>query len=139
MLRALSPWEGQKYGMTFRSSPMDTHHTEEYLAFVAPQPTPILSRLLPAAIPQRLAVWDVNDAMAQITLHVLSTSPKGTCPVCAAVAQRVHSRYGRTLAELPWGTWRVTWQLRVRKFLVVYELRAGNESGLLPVSLPALD
>ncbi len=43
-------------------------------------------------------------------------SPTGSCPVCAKVAQRVHSRYKRTLADLPWGTWRITWQLRVRKF-----------------------
>jgi transposase len=32
------------------------------------------------------------------------------------MTQRVHSRYERRLADLPWGTWRVTWQLGVRKF-----------------------
>ena len=28
----------------------------------------------------------------------------------------MHSRYGRTLADLPWSGYRVTWRLRVRKF-----------------------
>jgi transposase len=32
------------------------------------------------------------------------------------MTQRVHSHYARTLADLPWGTYRVTWRLRVRKF-----------------------
>jgi transposase len=49
-------------------------------------------------------------------LQITSTSLRVPCPGCAQMAQRVHSRYKRTLADLPWGTWRVTWQLRVRKF-----------------------
>jgi transposase len=39
------------------------------------------------------------------------------CPVCAAFTSRGHSRYTRTLADLPWGVARVQWQLRVRKFV----------------------
>ena len=38
------------------------------------------------------------------------------CPGCNAPARHVHSRYTRTLADLPWSGDRVTWQLRVRKF-----------------------
>jgi transposase len=72
--------------------------------------------LLPAAISLRLEAWDVDDTAAQITLHALSMSPTGSCPVCAKVTQRVHSRYKRTLADLPWGAWRITWQLHVQKF-----------------------
>jgi transposase len=53
--------------------------------------------------------------MAQNTLHVLSRSPTLACPVWAKVAPRVPSRYKRTRADLPWGTWRITWPLRVRK------------------------
>jgi transposase len=47
------------------------------------------------------------------------TSPQQVvpCPVCAVFTPRVHSRYTRTLANLPWGTARVRWQLRVRKFV----------------------
>jgi len=72
--------------------------------------------LLPGAIPLRLEAWDVEDATAQITLQITSTAPRVPCPGCARVTQRLHSHYTRTLADLPWGTWRVTWQLRVRKF-----------------------
>jgi transposase len=49
-------------------------------------------------------------------LHITSTSLRVPCPGCARMTQRVHSRYERTLADLPWGHWRVTWQLRGRKF-----------------------
>jgi transposase len=52
-----------------------------------------------------------------MTLHVISTQQVVPCPVCAVFTARVHSRYTRTLADLPWGTTRVRWQLRVRKFV----------------------
>ena len=48
-----------------------------------------------------------------------STQQVVPCPVCAACTPRVHSRYTRTLADLPWGTARVRWQLRVRKFVCI--------------------
>ena len=48
-----------------------------------------------------------------------STQQVVPCPVCAAFTPRVHSRYTRTLADLPWGTARVQWQLRVRKFVCI--------------------
>ena len=46
-----------------------------------------------------------------------STQQIVPCPVCAVCTRRVHSRYTRTLADLPWGTTRVRWQLCVRKFV----------------------
>jgi transposase len=52
-----------------------------------------------------------------VTLHVTSTQRLVPCPVCAVFTARVHSRYTRTLADLPWGTAHVRWQLRVRKFM----------------------
>jgi transposase len=48
---------------------------------------------------------------------VTSTQQVVPCPVCAVFTPRVHSRYTRTLADLPWGTARVRWQLLVRKFV----------------------
>jgi transposase len=48
---------------------------------------------------------------------VTSTQQVAPCPVCAVFTPRVHSRYTRTLADLPWGTARVRWQLRVRTFV----------------------
>ena len=46
-----------------------------------------------------------------------STQQVVPCPGCAVFTPRVHSRYTRTLADLPWGVARVRWQLRVRKFI----------------------
>ena len=46
-----------------------------------------------------------------------STQQVVPCPVCAVCTRRVHSRYTRTLTDLPWGTTRVRWQLCVRKFV----------------------
>jgi transposase len=39
------------------------------------------------------------------------------CPGGAVFTPRVHSRYTRTLADVPWGVAPVRWQLRVRKFV----------------------
>jgi transposase len=38
------------------------------------------------------------------------------CPLCSTPAYRIHSRYERTLADLPWAQYRVRLQLRVRKW-----------------------
>lgn len=37
------------------------------------------------------------------------------CPLCGRRSKRIHSRYERTLADLPWGTHAVTIRLRVRR------------------------
>jgi len=65
----------------------------------------------------RLEACDVDDTTAQITLRVQSTQTNAPCPLCATPARRIHSDYGRTLADLPWAQYRVCLQLRVRKWL----------------------
>jgi transposase len=72
--------------------------------------------LLPDATVLRLEACEVDDPTAQITLRVQSTQPCAPCPLCATPAQRIHSDYGRTLADLPWAQYRVCLQLRVRKW-----------------------
>ena len=64
----------------------------------------------------RLEACDVDDTTAQITLRVQSTQTNAPCPLCATPARRIHSDYGRTLADLPWAQYRVCLQLRVRKW-----------------------
>jgi transposase len=59
----------------------------------------------------------MDDTTAQITLRVQSTQTRAPCPLCATPARRLHSDYGRTLADLPWAQYRVCLQLRVRKWL----------------------
>jgi transposase len=64
----------------------------------------------------RLEACDVDDTTAQSTLRVQSTQTNAPCPLCATPARRIHSDYGRTLADLPWAQYRVCLQLRVRKW-----------------------
>src|SRR5262245_58990166 len=64
----------------------------------------------------RLEACAVDDTTAQITLRVQSTQISAPCPLCTTPARRIHSDYGRTLADLPWAHYRVSLQLRVRKW-----------------------
>jgi transposase len=73
------------------------------------------SRLLPVPIGVRLEAWDVDQARAEIALTLTSRQGASRCPLCAVPARRVHSRYRRTLADLPWGTYAVRLRLGVRK------------------------
>src|SRR5262249_9569860 len=73
-------------------------------------------RLLPDATLLRLEACDVDDTTAQITLRVQSTQTRAPCPLCATPARRIHSAYGRTLADLPWAQYRVCLHLRVRQW-----------------------
>jgi transposase len=72
--------------------------------------------LFPDATVLRLEACEVDDTTAQITLRVQSTQTSAPCPLCATPARRIHSDYGRTLADLPWAQYRVCLQLRVRKW-----------------------
>jgi len=72
--------------------------------------------LLPDATTLRLDACQVDSPAAQITLRVRSTQATASCPLCATPARRIHSDYGRTLADLPWAQYRVYLQLRVRKW-----------------------
>jgi len=75
-----------------------------------------LTRFLPDVTTLALEAWHVDDAATQLTLHVTSTQACVPCPLCHVRTSRVHSRYTRTLADLPWGAYVVRAQLRVRKF-----------------------
>jgi transposase len=72
--------------------------------------------LLPDATRLRLEACYVDDTAAQITLRVHSTQATAPCPLCDTPAQHIHSRYERTLADLPWAQYCVRLQLRVRKW-----------------------
>jgi transposase len=89
---------------------------EEETAFISTPATTVLVRLLPDATALRLEACQVDTTAAQITLRVHSTQASAPCPVCITPAQRIHSHYERTLADLPWAAYRVCLQLRVRKW-----------------------
>jgi len=92
------------------------HPWQKEPAFVSTPATIVLTRLLPDATRLHLEACDVDDTTAQITLRVRSTQTRAPCPLCATPARRIHSDYGRPLADLPWAQYRVCLQLRVRKW-----------------------
>jgi len=100
--------------------PSSTYTERIYLVKVVSllgmEDTTFLIRFLPDAIPLHLDSWQLDDTASLITLHVTSTQRDVPCPVCTVRTHRLHSRYTRMLADLPWGPARVRWQLRVRKF-----------------------
>jgi transposase len=89
---------------------------QEKSAFVSTPATTVLARLLPDATVLCLEACQVDDVKAQITLRVRSAQAAVPCLRCDTPAQRIHSRYERTLADLPWAQYRVQLQLRVRKW-----------------------
>src|SRR3989441_869653 len=89
---------------------------EEEPTFIATETPDVLACLLPEATTLRLAACHVDTTAAQITLQVRSTQASVPCPLCDTPARRIHSRYTRTLADLPWADYRVRLQLRVRKW-----------------------
>jgi len=97
--------------------PQRPHPWKKEPAFVSIPATTVLTRLFPDATMRRLEACDVDDTTAQSTLRVQSTQTNAPWALCATPARRIHSDYGRTLADLPWAQYRVCLQLRVRKWL----------------------
>jgi transposase len=52
--------------------------------------------------PTRLHLLSVSTDLAGITLHLRTCSNTACCPACGSPSARVHSRYRRMLADLPW-------------------------------------
>jgi len=60
----------------------------------------------------------MDSAFAELTLAVAaaSTATEAACPMCGSLSQRVHSRYRRTIADLPFGGRICVLRLVVRRF-----------------------
>ena len=70
--------------------------------------------LLPDAPGFRLDAIATDDQT--ILLTMTSTQPTAACPVCADSSAHIHSRYQRTVRDLPWAGHAVRVQLAVRRF-----------------------
>jgi transposase len=66
--------------------------------------------------PDRLHLTGLSADTQAITLTVCTTGQTAACPACGGGSARVHSRYTRTLADLPWQGVPVRVRLRVRRF-----------------------
>jgi transposase len=75
----------------------------------------LLSCLLPDTCHVRLETWSLEPAQSAITITLHARQPSPPCPLCGRRARRVHSRYERTLADLPWGEYAATIRLKIRR------------------------
>src|SRR5688572_11942972 len=79
-----------------------------------PSTRTLATNLLPPG--HGLQLRDVWIGPDQIVATLEATASRGTCPRCGTWSTGVHSRYQRTIADLPWGGLSVRLHLRVRKF-----------------------
>ena len=75
----------------------------------------MLKRLLPL-IPAGLQVQQVLPGPDHITILTTPRQTSAPCPDCAMPSRRVHSRYRRVLADLPWQGRPVTLRIDARRF-----------------------
>ena len=68
------------------------------------------------SLPLGLDIESVSLSEEQLVVSVIARCPSGRCPLCQQEAARVHSRYRRTVADLPSGGRRVVLSLLMRKF-----------------------
>jgi transposase len=68
------------------------------------------------SLPEGLHVEWVEPQGAHLSVGVVSTCPSSCCPLCAQASSQVHSRYQRTLRDVPCGDRKVVLHLSVRKF-----------------------
>src|SRR6266581_10630 len=65
----------------------------------------LIEWLLPASL--GLRVQQLMVTSDELMLIMASSRSEACCPLCKQKTQRMHSRYTRTLQDLPWGTLRV--------------------------------
>lgn len=66
--------------------------------------------------PTCLHLRRLDASTTAITAMVTTTSEEAECPLCHRRSARIHSRYVRTVADLPWMGYAVRLELHVRRF-----------------------
>jgi transposase len=82
-----------------------------------------------------LAVTAVSITPDFILIAATSTNPTGACPACGAPSDRVHSRYTRTVADLPFRDRPAVLRITVRRFRCP---NAGCERSIFCERIPEL-
>jgi transposase len=81
-------------------------------------PTDHLDKLIEWLVPasEGLRMQQLLVASDGLTLVLASTRAEACCPLCGQATTRVHSRYQRTLQDLPWGHLHVCLRVQVHRF-----------------------
>ena len=72
--------------------------------------------------PKCLRLECIVSGSQLITLIVTTIRPLAACPACGQASKRIHSRYERKVADLPWNGVAVCLRLRSRKFFCTNDL-----------------
>ena len=72
------------------------------------------STLLPCI--DGIEIDSITAQHAAIVVRLSTVALSAACPLCGRLSERVHSRYERTLTDLPWNRITVRLHLRTRKF-----------------------
>jgi transposase len=79
-------------------------------------PDDLIRLLLPHPADLALTTLDLDLERHQVVIAATSVRAEGTCPHCNVPSLRPHSRYQRTIADLPWADFTVRIELTVRKW-----------------------
>ena len=68
-------------------------------------------------LPDGLMIDSVRLSDTGLVVQVTCVLPQASCPLCQSPSERIHSSYGRTVADVPCGGRHVRLALTVRKFV----------------------
>ncbi|WP_074797649.1 transposase family protein [Devosia psychrophila] len=68
-------------------------------------------------IPAGLVVASITETEAEIVVLARAAEPEGLCPLCGIRSRRIHSRYLRTVSDLPCAGRRVKLRLMAQRFV----------------------
>jgi len=98
--------------------------------------TDLCARLF-IAVPDTIRLETLQVAAAGISVTMTTSTATALCPDCGTLATRVHSRYDRTLADLPWAETPVRICLTVQRFFCdQVSCRRATFSERLPTLAP---
>lgn len=67
-------------------------------------------------LPKGLNLESLSIESGRVSIQVASGTRRSLCPVCGCGTSRVHSRYSRTVSDLPWHGISVKFKVCVRRF-----------------------
>ncbi len=67
-------------------------------------------------LPKGLELESLSVETGHVGICAGSGARRCICPVCRHGSSRVHSRYSRTVSDLPWHGISVTFKIRARRF-----------------------